>query len=154
MGFAIYWNYYAHLNANDNSNHSPLPCADDSNTILCECIAVCKCCSGDVHLVVPALPGWDGWMPIVVQYPGKFELKIIGTNEDGFVTDIRRAVAACLTKGDDNVVSCTTREKGRYTSISLKVFVDNSAQLYKVRWSFATKYPRPPEGANSVTEDG
>lgn len=66
------------------------------------------------------------------QYPGNFELKIIGLNEAGFVSDMRRAVAGCLTKGDENVVSCTTREKGRYTSITLKVFVENSAQLYKV----------------------
>lgn len=93
---------------------------------------------GDALLAGPTY--LDG-MPVAVQYPGKFELKIIGTNEDGFVSDIRRVVASCLPKGDENVVSCTTREKGRYTSISLKVFVENSAQLYKVRRSSPTKYP-------------
>ncbi|CAM9393880.1 unnamed protein product [Sphacelaria rigidula] len=67
----------------------------------------------------------------LVKYPGKFELKIIGVNDDTFVGDIRRVVAACLTKGDEHVVSCSTREKGRYTSISLNVFVENSSQLYK-----------------------
>ena len=68
----------------------------------------------------------------VWQYPGSFDLKIIGVNDESFVADIRKAVAGCLTKGDDNVLECSTREKGKYTSITLKVHVDNSTQLYKV----------------------
>ncbi|CAN0498851.1 unnamed protein product, partial [Laminaria digitata] len=65
-------------------------------------------------------------------YPGSFDLKIIGVDDDTFVTDIRKVVAGCLTKGDENVLKCSTREKGKYTSITLKVHVDNSTQLYKV----------------------
>ncbi|CAM9313655.1 unnamed protein product [Hapterophycus canaliculatus] len=67
----------------------------------------------------------------LVEYPGSFELKIIGVNDDTFVSDIREAVAGCLTNGVDNVIKCSTREKGKYTSITLKVHVNNSTQLYK-----------------------
>lgn len=67
------------------------------------------------------------------QYPSSFDLKIIGTRDDTFISDIRQVVASCLTKGDDNVLACTSRDKGRYTSITLKVYVESSAQLYKVR---------------------
>lgn len=66
------------------------------------------------------------------QYPGSFDLKIIGVDDDTFVSDIRKAVAGCLTNGEDNVIKCSTREKGKYTSITLKVRVENSTQLYKV----------------------
>lgn len=66
------------------------------------------------------------------QYPGSFDLKIIGVDDDTFVSDIRKAVAGCLTNGEDNVIKCSTREKGKYTSITLKVHVQNSTQLYKV----------------------
>ncbi|CAM9439637.1 unnamed protein product [Choristocarpus tenellus] len=58
-------------------------------------------------------------------------MKVIGVNEGDFVNDIRSAVAGCLTGGDKGVVQFSTREKGKYTSITLKVHVDNSAQLYK-----------------------
>ncbi|CAM9315114.1 unnamed protein product [Ectocarpus sp. 12 AP-2014] len=67
----------------------------------------------------------------LVEYPGSFDLKIIGVDDDTFVSDIRKAVAGCLTNGEDNVVKCSTREKGKYTSITLKVRVENSTQLYK-----------------------
>lgn len=30
------------------------------------------------------------------------------------------------------MIKCSTREKGKYTSITLKVHVNNSTQLYKV----------------------
>lgn len=67
-----------------------------------------------------------------LQYPGSFDLKIIGVDDDTFVSDIRKAVAGCLTNGEDSVIKCSTREKGKYTSITIKVRVDNSTQLYKV----------------------
>ncbi|CAN0153337.1 unnamed protein product [Ectocarpus fasciculatus] len=67
----------------------------------------------------------------LVEYPGSFDLKIIGVDDDTFVSDIRTAVAGCLTNGEDNVIKCSTREKGKYTSITLKVRVENSTQLYK-----------------------
>ncbi|CAM9533585.1 unnamed protein product [Scytosiphon promiscuus] len=67
----------------------------------------------------------------LVEYPGSFELKIIGVNDDTFVSDIRQAVAGCLANGEDSVIKCSTREKGKYTSITLKVHVNNSTQLYK-----------------------
>ena len=66
------------------------------------------------------------------QYPGSFDIKIIGVDDDTFVSDIRKAVAGCLTNGEDSVIKCSTREKGKYTSITIKVRVDNSTQLYKV----------------------
>ncbi|CAM9372835.1 unnamed protein product [Discosporangium mesarthrocarpum] len=67
----------------------------------------------------------------LVEYPGNFDLKIIGVNEGDFVGDIRRGVAGCLTEGEDGVVECSTREKGKYLSITLKVHVLSSDQLYK-----------------------
>lgn len=67
-----------------------------------------------------------------LQYPGPFELKIIGVNDESFVDDIRKAVAGCLTKGEEHLLECSTREKGKYTSISLRVYVESSTQLYKV----------------------
>lgn len=66
------------------------------------------------------------------QYPGPFELKIIGVDDESFVDDIRKAVASCLTKGEEHLLNCSTREKGKYTSISLRVYVESSTQLYKV----------------------
>lgn len=66
------------------------------------------------------------------QYPGSFDLKIIGVDDDTFVSDIRKAVAGCLTNGEDSLIKCSTREKGKYTSITIKVHVENSTQLYKV----------------------
>lgn len=66
------------------------------------------------------------------QYPGSFDIKVIGVDDDTFVSDIRKAVAGCLTNGEDSVVKCSTREKGKYTSITIKVRVENSSQLYKV----------------------
>lgn len=66
------------------------------------------------------------------QYPGSFDIKIIGVDDDTFVSDIRKAVAGCLTNGEDSVIKCSTREKGKYASITIKVRVDNSTQLYKV----------------------
>lgn len=48
------------------------------------------------------------------------------------MSDIREAVAGCLSQGDKDVLKCSTREKGKYTSITLKVHVENSSQLYKV----------------------
>ncbi len=53
-------------------------------------------------------------------------------DDETFVSDIRKAVGGCLTNGEDSVIKCSTREKGKYTSITLKVRVDNSTQLYKV----------------------
>eukprot|EP00752_Nemacystus_decipiens_P007863 g7025.t1 len=67
----------------------------------------------------------------LVEYPGSFDIKVIGVDDDTFVSDIRTAVAGCLTNGEDSVVKCSTREKGKYTSITIKVRVENSTQLYK-----------------------
>lgn len=102
-----------------------MPLANEASKLL-----VKQGADGTVKFDNPAVGDFQV-LDALVEYPGSFDLKIIGVNDESFVADIRKAVAGCLTKGDDNVLKCSTREKGKYTSITLKVHVDNSSQLYK-----------------------
>lgn len=65
----------------------------------------------------------------LVEYPCRFTMKIVGPKEGTFVMDIVQAVAdSCATTFDD--VPYTTREMGKWTSVTVKAPVENAEMLY------------------------
>jgi len=67
----------------------------------------------------------------LVEYPCKFSLKVVGAKEGSFIQDIVQIVAdSCNVKVDD--ISYTTRDKGKWVSITLKAPVDSAEMLYQL----------------------
>ncbi|CAM9791209.1 unnamed protein product [Ascophyllum nodosum] len=111
--------------ARKNKAKSLMPLADAASKLLPK-----ESADGSVKFSNPGVGDFQVF-DALVKYPGAFELKIIGVDDESFVGDIRNVVAGCLTKGEEHLLKCTTREKGKYVSISLKVYVESSTQLYK-----------------------
>jgi putative lipoic acid-binding regulatory protein len=65
----------------------------------------------------------------LVQYPCRFPLKIVGANEGTFVPDMVQLVAdACHVQK----VDYTTREMGRWTSVTVQAPVRDAEMLYRL----------------------
>jgi putative lipoic acid-binding regulatory protein len=65
----------------------------------------------------------------LVEYPCRFPLKIVGPNEGTFVPDMVQLVAdTCQVQ----TVDYTTREMGRWTSVTVQAPVSNSEMLYRL----------------------
>jgi len=67
----------------------------------------------------------------LVEYPCDFTLKIVGPNEGSFVAEIVQCVAdSCEVKLEQ--VPYTTRDVGKWTSVTVKAPVQNADMLYQL----------------------
>merc|ERR1712226_562570 len=67
----------------------------------------------------------------LVEYPCKFTMKIVGANEGSFVEDVVQIVAdSCEVKTKE--VSYTTRDKGKWISVTVEAPVASAEMLYKL----------------------
>lgn len=65
----------------------------------------------------------------LVEYPCRFTMKIVGAKDGTFVTDMVQTVAdSCNTTADD--VPFSTKEMGKWTSVTVKAPVENADMLY------------------------
>mmetsp|Transcript_5558 Transcript_5558/g.7680 ORF Transcript_5558/g.7680 Transcript_5558/m.7680 type:complete len:203 (+) Transcript_5558:53-661(+) len=66
----------------------------------------------------------------LVKYPTDFQIKVIGDGRDGFVEDMVK-IGADATNMRPEMVSHSTREQGKWTSVTLNLYVTKADQLYK-----------------------
>lgn len=76
----------------------------------------------------------------LVKYPCKFMMKIVGASEGTFVDDLVQIVAESCDVGKEEV-PYTTREMGKWTSITVKAPVASAEMLYSLYENIA-KDPR------------
>mmetsp|Transcript_31609 Transcript_31609/g.51538 ORF Transcript_31609/g.51538 Transcript_31609/m.51538 type:complete len:201 (+) Transcript_31609:23-625(+) len=66
----------------------------------------------------------------LICYPTDFQIKVIGDGRDNFVEDMVK-LAAEATNMRPELVTHSTKESGKWTSVTLNLYVTSSDQLYK-----------------------
>ena len=79
------------------------------------------------------LPNIDGTGAFrnVQEYPCDLDIKVIGSNEGPFVSDIRTLCAEITGQAEEDV-AVRWRDKGKYRSITLSLHFENADQVYAV----------------------
>mmetsp|Transcript_2434 Transcript_2434/g.7279 ORF Transcript_2434/g.7279 Transcript_2434/m.7279 type:complete len:145 (+) Transcript_2434:131-565(+) len=79
----------------------------------------------------PNAEGSERLIGELVDFPCVFVFKIVGTNEGEFVGDILDTVSACVNI-DSKKLKFSTRDKGKYRSITLEVPCNTADQVYNI----------------------
>jgi len=67
----------------------------------------------------------------LLEYPCDFSLKVVGAKEGTFVEDMVQIVADCCKVNAKNIFF-TTRDKGKWVSVTMKAPVENAEMVYQL----------------------
>lgn len=67
-------------------------------------------------------------VPPLLEYPGRYQFKVMGPAADDFAEHVRRVVGRFVTETPADSVSVRTSSEGKYQSVSVDVLLESEDQ--------------------------